>query len=141
LSSKSVLLKFELDYSRNKQFEMIILDRTKLVEIFIGCDDFQKNLKSYLEAHSIGEPETNFGPKPKMSDSEIMAILTFFHLSGMRCFKWYYQHKYLTKINYKFFSNVFDYIIYLISKSFIIQIGIRREPFILYFSPKDLNVI
>lgn len=71
---------------------MTVLSSTKLVEIFIECDDFQKKLQTYLEKRAIGNSNENCGPKPVMSDSEIMTILIYFHLSGIRCFKWYYQH-------------------------------------------------
>lgn len=71
---------------------MTILSSTKLIEIFIGCDDFQKKLQAYFDKRAIGNPDEKTGPDPIMSDSEIMTILIYFHLSGMRCFKWYYQH-------------------------------------------------
>lgn len=87
---------------------MTILDTAKLVDIFIECDDFQKNLNGYLEAHAIGDSKNKTGPKPIMSDSEIMTIMIYFHLSGMRCFKWYYQH--IIKESLKsYFPDLYDY--------------------------------
>jgi len=86
---------------------MTILNSTKLVEIFVTCDDFQKNLNAYLEIHAIGN-NSKSGVKPKMSDSEIMTILIYFHLSGMRCFKWYYQH--IVKVTLRsYFPDLMDY--------------------------------
>lgn len=87
---------------------MAILDSTKLIEIFVACDDFSKELEIYLVSRAIGNPTSKAGPDPVMSDSEIMTILIFFHLSGMRCFKWYYQH--IIKVSLRsYFPNTVDY--------------------------------
>lgn len=69
---------------------MLILNTTKLVEIFILCDDFMHSLEAHMAKSSL--PSRGRSYSRKMSDSERMAILIFYHLSGVRCFKWYYQH-------------------------------------------------
>jgi len=66
-----------------------VLDSLKLTEIFIYCDDFCKEFNHYSLAQAYpAEAETK---ERQMSDSEIMSILIFYHHSGMRCFKYYYE--------------------------------------------------
>ena len=67
---------------------MIILNTSKLAEIFVLTDDFMQEFSPYFQQKLIGA-------KPwqgKMSKSEMMTIVIFFHLSGIRCFSWYYKH-------------------------------------------------
>lgn len=66
---------------------MIILDTTKLAEIFIQTDDFMKEFAPFCEQKFIGSRPW----RGKMSQSEMMTIVIFFHLSGIRCFSWYYK--------------------------------------------------
>jgi hypothetical protein len=58
---------------------------TKLTEIFIDCDDFC----NCFEKHMIESGESL--PVSKMSTSEMMAINIYYHHSGVKCFKYYYQ--------------------------------------------------
>lgn len=69
---------------------MLILNTTKLVEIYIHCDDFFLSLETHRASYSL--PANKRIYERKMSDSERMAIVIFYHLSGIRCFKWYYNH-------------------------------------------------
>jgi hypothetical protein len=64
------------------------LDTTKLIEIFVKCDDFCKSLATRQLSEHV---KSNYHQK-HMSDSEIMSIAIFYHLSGFKCFKYYYQH-------------------------------------------------
>lgn len=66
---------------------MIVLDRTKLVEIFVLCDDFVKKLRELPSYHA----EFLAMEESQMSKSELMAIVVFYHYSGFRCMKWYYE--------------------------------------------------
>ena len=57
-----------------------ILDTTKLTDIFIQCDDFCKILDKY-------QIENNFAMEKEdtlMSESEMMSVVIFYHLSGMK---------------------------------------------------------
>lgn len=66
----------------------IVLDTTKLTNIFIVCDDFSLNLSGYcLEQQFDNQPT----PARLMSESEMMAIVIFYHHSGFKCFKYYYE--------------------------------------------------
>lgn len=62
----------------------------KLIEIFIACDDFDKNLQSWLPAHSIGELKRPTRT-PNLCDSELMTLLIFYQWSGYKNFQYYYQ--------------------------------------------------
>lgn len=70
----------------------LILNTTKLTEIFIECDDFLKELENYLKSHSLPDVDKRQVKKERrMSTSERMAIVIFYHYSGFKCFKWYYN--------------------------------------------------
>jgi hypothetical protein len=63
-----------------------VLDSLKLTEIFIACDDFCKHFQHYSMSQ-LYQPLK----ERQMCDSEMMAILVFYHHSGMKCFKYYYE--------------------------------------------------
>lgn len=64
-----------------------ILNTTKLAEIFIECDDFCKKISAYqLENGFETEPISEL-----MSESEMMSIVIYYHHSGFKCFKYYYE--------------------------------------------------
>lgn len=65
-----------------------VLDTLKLTEIFIACDDFCQEFQRYSMSQAYQQPERK---ERQMSDSEMMSILIFYHHSGMRCFKYYYE--------------------------------------------------
>jgi hypothetical protein len=62
------------------------LDSLKLTEIFIACHDFCKHFQHYSISQANGPIKER-----QMCESEMMAILIFYHHSGMKCFKYYYQ--------------------------------------------------
>ncbi len=64
-----------------------VLDTLKLTEIFIACDDFCKHFQHY----SMSQLQQPLKAR-QMCDSEMMAIVIFYHHSGMKCFKYYYEH-------------------------------------------------
>lgn len=65
---------------------MTILNTTKLTEIFIFCDDFEQVFQPYCQKKLLGRPSEGI-----MSKSEMMSIYIFYHHSGIRCFKWFYN--------------------------------------------------
>ena len=70
----------------------LILSTTKLTELFIECDDFLKGLSNYLDTHGLPYPDIRQVKKQRqMSESEMMTIVVFYHFSGFKCFKWYYN--------------------------------------------------
>jgi len=81
-----------------------------LTAIFCDMDDFCKAFEEYCKTHLIEENtgQTKFFPKTKMTMSEIMTILIFFHLSGYRTFKWYYK-RYVCKTLKPYFPKTLSY--------------------------------
>ena len=70
----------------------VILNSTKLVEIFINCDDFFQEIEQQRYAHCFPESDDlRTKKKRQMSESEMMTIVIFYHYSGFKCFKWYYN--------------------------------------------------
>jgi hypothetical protein len=65
-----------------------ILDTLKLTEIFIVCDDFCQEFEHYSLSQCYEQPARK---ERQMSQSEMMSILIFYHHSGMKCFKYYYE--------------------------------------------------
>jgi len=66
---------------------MIILNTSKLIEIFVQVDDFMQEFEPFCQEKLLGHQTW----RGQMSQSEMMAIVIFFHLSGIRCFSWYYK--------------------------------------------------
>ena len=65
--------------------------RDLLLGIFCDIDDFCKGFEEYW--HSVLVTDGRYViPKCVMSLAEIMSIVVFFHLSGQRTFKWYYNN-------------------------------------------------
>lgn len=69
---------------------MLALTSSKIVEIFIDCDDFMIDLSRSLQANGsfIGTLDC---PESDISASEIMTICILYHHSRMDCFKTYYK--------------------------------------------------
>ena len=68
---------------------MYIYDELKLIEIFCQVDDFCQLFEAWEQKHLLSNrPVTR---KPQLCDSEILTILIFYHLSGFKCFKYYYN--------------------------------------------------
>jgi hypothetical protein len=65
-----------------------VLDTLKLTEIFIACDDFCQEFQHYSISQAYQQPAKK---ERQMSESEMMSILIFYHHSGMKCFKYYYE--------------------------------------------------
>ena len=69
---------------------MLTLTSTKIVEIFIDCDDFMIDLSKSLQSSGsfIGNTAQ---PESDISASEIMTICILYHHSRMDCFKSFYK--------------------------------------------------
>ena len=82
------------------------IDINKLIEIFLNCDDFCKSLDSYLiGTHQLPALKTRV---PRLSPSEIMTVLTYYQLSGYKCFQYYYE-RLVTVSMPTFFPNLVSY--------------------------------
>lgn len=64
-----------------------------LTQIFYDVDNFCKDFKKHLDAHSISADVSTLIKREakRMSLSDIMTILVYFHHSGYRTFKKYYK--------------------------------------------------
>lgn len=87
----------------------IILSTTKLVEIFIECDDFLKGIKDFFDAHSLPDPNGMVRKRARtITESEMMTIIIYYHFSGFKCFKWYYNYV-IKKLFSSYFPATFSY--------------------------------
>lgn len=71
---------------------MYLFDVDKIIEIFCITDDFIQKFSEALERHSISNGSKLRKSKVpcRLSTSEIITILIFYHLSGFKNFKLYY---------------------------------------------------
>lgn len=67
-----------------------LINEKKLIEIFIFCDDFDKSYGSWLRQRSLGGATTTTRT-PAISDSEVLALLIFYHWSGYKNFQYFYE--------------------------------------------------
>ena len=87
----------------------VYLNSTKLTEIFIECDDFIKGIKEFMDRQSLPCPDEKSRNRARqMSESEMMTIVIYYHYSGFKCFKWYYNFV-IRKLFKSYFPNAFSY--------------------------------
>jgi len=87
----------------------VLLNTTKLTEIFIEVDDFNKGIKKFLNAQSLPDPNGSVRKRErKMNESEMMTIIIYYHFSGFKCFKWYYNYV-IKKLFKSYFPETFSY--------------------------------
>lgn len=67
--------------------------KDQITDIFSIIDEFCIEFYRTIDFHCIGNIPKR---KPKMCTSEVMTIMVLFQLSGVRCFKWFYN-KYVVK--------------------------------------------
>jgi hypothetical protein len=68
------------------------MNEDSITRIYCDVDDFCKAFEGYCKTHLLpGGKTPKWFPASSLSLSEVMAIILMFHLSGYRCFKWYYQ--------------------------------------------------
>lgn len=73
---------------------MYVFDDSKIVEIFCKVDDYYQEFTQWQEQSTSGTlalGSGSRGPRGGLCQSEIMTILIFYHLSGFKCFKYYYK--------------------------------------------------
>ena len=87
----------------------VYLDTTKLVEIFIECDDFILGIEDFLNQQALpSNQDMRTKRHPQMSKSEMMTIVIYYHVSGFKCFKWYYN-LIIRKVFKSYFPTAFSY--------------------------------
>ena len=68
------------------------MDEDSITRIYCDVDDFCKALERYCKSHLLlGNKTLKWFPASRFTLSEVMTIIVLFHLSGYRCFKWFYQ--------------------------------------------------
>jgi len=66
----------------------LLVNQDKIIEIFCNCDDFSKVFDTFLQRKFVSNKKTT--NKPGLAISEIMSIAICYHLSGIKCFQYYY---------------------------------------------------
>ena len=71
-----------------------MISNDKITKIFCIVDDFCKEMIQILDDNSIQANNTVIKRKRKckLSESEVISIMVFFHLKGFRCLKHFYIH-------------------------------------------------
>ena len=69
---------------------MFFINEEKLIQIFMDCDDFCKVFTPIANKAKLPLNKKSHN-KPTLCESEMMTILICYHLSGMKCFKYYYK--------------------------------------------------
>ena len=93
-----------LNFKHIHLYPMILSDN-KITEIFYLVDEFCLSFEKTIQKHLIGNK-----PKrtPKMSCSEVITIMIFFHLGGFRNMKYFYLY-YVQKHMSHLFPNTVSY--------------------------------
>ena len=85
------------------------MDEDIITRIYCDVDDFCITLERYCKGQLLpGEKKAKWFPACRQSLSEVMTIILLFHLSGYRCFKWYYQ-RYVCVHMLTYFPNPVSY--------------------------------
>lgn len=82
-----------------------------LTHIFCQIDDFCREFENKIDSMllSSGKTIVKRNRKKNLSKSEVMTIIVFFHLSGFRTFKYYYNNYVKTTLNSAFGNRLVSY--------------------------------
>lgn len=73
----------------------MMITENKITEIFCMADDFCKIYDRFIKVNGLSperqKDKRRYHRKFKMSDSEIITIMILYHLSGYKCFKYFYK--------------------------------------------------
>jgi len=87
----------------------MIINETKLIQIFCDCDDFCKIVEKFPKPKLLATSGSNPTRKPSITLSECMCIMIIYHHSGMKCFQYYYEEIVLGKKMKSYFPKVPSY--------------------------------
>lgn len=73
----------------NQHFMDAQITENKLIELFIDIDDLHIAWTEYRK--KIGDPLKGAARKPGLNGPEVCTILVGYHLSGYKCFEYYYR--------------------------------------------------
>jgi hypothetical protein len=80
---------------------MFVIDTRKIVEVFCFIDDFCKEVQAYYATHPLPaglRPRPAAGRKGALTESEVLTILVLYHLSGFKCFEYFYERLLLQEL-------------------------------------------
>ena len=69
----------------------MLINPLKVIQMFCEMDDFVKSVEKFLEGKLPGSYSPHAVNEPGISVSEMMCIEALYHLSGYKCFQYYYQ--------------------------------------------------
>lgn len=75
----------------NQPAHAMIINYIKVIEIFCSLDDFVKACEKTVDGKLIGKLSPQSVHTPGLCDSEIACVELLYHLSGYKCFQYYYQ--------------------------------------------------
>lgn len=88
----------------------MLLNPLKLIDIFCQVDDFVIYLERFVDTPLLGDaPSPHAVNKPSLSHSEMMTIEILYHLSGYKCFEYYYVQAVETGSLHEYFPNAPSY--------------------------------
>jgi hypothetical protein len=71
----------------------MIINTLKVIQIFCELDDFINAVEKFVDRKLIGSSSPQSVHQPGISLSEMMCIELLYHLSGYKCFQYYYQQQ------------------------------------------------
>jgi len=69
----------------------MLINPLKIIQIFSAMDDFIKSVEKFLNGKALGSYSPHAVNEPGITLSEMMCIEVLYHLSGYKCFQYYYQ--------------------------------------------------
>ena len=88
----------------------MLINETKLIEIFIEIDDFCKSRQIWEQKSTFADQKARIprGVKSKFHPSEQMTVLILYHQSGYKCFEYFYAQEVLKSLK-SFFPHAVSY--------------------------------
>ncbi len=68
----------------------MLLNPLKLIDIFCQVDDFVTHIEHFVNTHLLSTASPHAVNTTALSQSEMMTIEILYHLSGYKCFEYYY---------------------------------------------------
>ena len=69
----------------------MLINPLKVIQMFCEMDDFVKSVEKFLEGKLPGSYSLHAVNEPDISLPEMMCIEALYHLSGYKCFQYYYH--------------------------------------------------
>jgi len=83
-------------------------DEIQLIQLFIFVDDACQLMQVWAAQHWLDAHRTKPTRRPKISESEMITLLIFYHYSGYKCFEYYYKSLVLNDLR-PYFPNAPSY--------------------------------